>query len=71
MGGRRKRKPKPQGRLSAPSCKGWKDFLLINFLTEGNCFTEFCWFLPNINMNQLEMYICPLPLEPPSQDGRS
>ena len=22
------------------------------FLIEGNCFTESCWFVPNINMNQ-------------------
>ena len=25
-----------------------------------------CWSLPYINMNQLWVYICPLPLEPPS-----
>ena len=24
----------------------------INFLVKDNCFTELCWFLPNINMNQ-------------------
>ena len=22
-----------------------------------------CWFLPNINMNQLEVHVCPFPLE--------
>ena len=31
-----------------------------------NCFTILCWFLPYINMNQPWIYICPLPLEPPS-----
>ena len=31
---------------------------------EDNCFTILCWFLPNINMNQLQVYLCPLPLEP-------
>ena len=25
-----------------------------------------CWFLPNINMNQPQIYICPLPLTTPS-----
>ena len=25
-----------------------------------------CWFLPHINMNQSQAYICPLPLQPPS-----
>ena len=24
-----------------------------------------CWFLPSINMNQPQVYICPLPLKPP------
>jgi len=33
---------------------------------EDNCFTMLCWFLPYINMNQSQVYICPLPLEPPS-----
>ena len=31
-----------------------------------NCFTEFCCFLSSINMNQPQVYLCPLPLEPPS-----
>ena len=31
-----------------------------------NCLTEFCCFLSNLNMNQPEVYIYPLPLEPPS-----
>ena len=39
---------------------------LKKFLLEGNCFTILCWFLPYINMNQPKVYICPLPLEPPS-----
>ena len=25
-----------------------------------------CWFLPNINMNRPQVYICPFPLKPPS-----
>ena len=27
-------------------------FFLFIFLLKGNCFTEFCYFLSNINMNQ-------------------
>ena len=30
------------------------------------CFTVLCQLLPFINMNQPQVYICPLPLEPPS-----
>ena len=30
------------------------------------CFTILCWFLPYIIMNQPQVYICPLPLEPSS-----
>ena len=33
---------------------------------KGNCLTEFCCFLSNINRNQLQVYICPLPPELPS-----
>ena len=36
------------------------------FLLEDNCFTILYWFLPDINMNQSQVYICSLPLEPPS-----
>ena len=28
--------------------------------------TILCWFLPHINMNRSQVYICPIPLEPPS-----
>ena len=31
-----------------------------------NLFTEFCCFLSNLNMNQSQVYIFPLPFEPPS-----
>ena len=31
-----------------------------------NCFTELCWFLPDINRNQSWVYICPFSLDPPS-----
>ena len=40
--------------------------LCIYFSLKDNCFTVLCWFLLNINMNQPQVYICPLPLEPPS-----
>ena len=33
---------------------------------EDNCFMMRCWFLLYNNMNQLYVYIYPLPLEPPS-----
>ena len=36
------------------------------FLIEDNCFTEFCCFLSNINITQPQVYMCSLPLEPPS-----
>ena len=26
--------------------------ILFIFKLKDNCFTEFCWFLPNINVNQ-------------------
>ena len=29
-----------------------------------NCSTILCWFLPYVNMNQSQVYACPLPLEP-------
>ena len=41
-------------------------FFLIYFLLKDNGFTEFCCFLSNLNMNQLQVYICPLPFETPS-----
>ena len=37
----------------------------IYFLLKDNCFTEFCCFLSNINMTQPQVYIYPLPFEPP------
>ena len=39
--------------------------LYISLLRD-NCFTELCLFLPNITMNQPQVHMCPLPLEPPS-----
>ena len=39
-------------------------YILYLFQLENNCFTILCWLLPYINMNQPEVYICPLPLEP-------
>ena len=31
-----------------------------------NCFTELCCFLSNLNMNRPQVYMCPLPLDPPA-----
>ena len=44
-------------------------FLLLQqnglfLLLKDNCFTEFCCFLSNLNMNQPYVYIYPLPSEP-------
>ena len=33
---------------------------LIYLKSKDNCFIELCCFLPNINMNQPQVYICPL-----------
>ena len=41
-------------------------FFVVNlyiFKLKDSCFTELCWFLLNINMNQPQVYICSLPLE--------
>ena len=32
------------------------------FQSKDNCFSVLCWFLPNINMSQPQVYPCPLPL---------
>ena len=40
--------------------------LFVCFLLKDNCFTEYCCFLSNLNMNQPEVYISPLTSEPPS-----
>ena len=39
-------------------------YLFLNL--EDNCFTILGWFLPYINMNQPQVYTCPLSLERPS-----
>ena len=39
---------------------------LIIFLLKDYCFTEFCCFLSNLNMNQPRAYIYPLPFGTPS-----
>ena len=41
-------------------------FFLIYFLLKYNCFTEFCCFLSNLDMNQPSVYIYPRPFQPPS-----
>ena len=38
-----------------------------SFLIARYFFTILCWFLPYISMNQPQVYICPLSLEPPSR----
>ena len=43
---------------------GAEEFIYL--LLKDNCFTEFCCFLENLNINQPEVYIYPLPFEPPS-----
>ena len=40
-------------------------FFSCFFLMEDNCFTILYWPLLYINMNQLQIHICPLPPEPP------
>ena len=34
------------------------------FFIGANYFVILCWFLPYINVNQHQVYLCPLPLEP-------
>ena len=43
-------------------------FMLVfkKLLLQDVCFTILCWLLPHININQSQVYICPLSLEPPS-----
>ena len=40
-------------------------FLKIYFELEDDWFTIWCWFLPYSSMNQPQVYMCSLPLEPP------
>lgn len=42
-------------------------FVIPFFKLEDNCFIMFYWFLPYLNLNQPQGYVCPLPLEHPSQ----
>ena len=44
----------------------WNFKILLIFQLKDNCFTEFCYFLSNINMNQPQVHPCPLPRETPS-----
>ena len=45
---------------------GFSFFKKIIFLLKDNCFTEFCCFLSNLNMNQPSVYSYPILFEPPS-----
>ena len=38
-------------------------YFFIHFLLKDNCFTEFCYFLSNLNINQPWVYIYPLPFK--------
>ena len=55
--------------LCKPPGKPWGVIVFFFFLTffllllKDNSFTEFCCFLSNLNMNQLSVYIYPLPFE--------
>ena len=40
-------------------------FFYYLFLLKDNCFTEFCCFLSNLNMNQPQVYLYPLLSETP------
>ena len=49
-----------------------EDFKTLYFLLlKDKCFTEFCCFLSNLNMNQAQVYKHPLPFESPSQSQPS
>ena len=49
-----------------PTSSSFFSFFLFlrNFSLGDNCFTMWCWFLPHNIMNQLYVYIYPLPPEP-------
>ena len=55
-----------QGQMWWDHCNNQTIISFFFFLLKDNSFTEFCCFLSNLNMNQPSVYICPLPLEPPS-----
>ena len=40
----------------------FSSILFFFFKLKDNCFTEWCWFLPDLNMDQPWVYIWPLPL---------
>ena len=37
----------------------------LSFVKQDNCFTILNWPLPHITVNQPQVYMCPLPAEPP------
>ena len=53
------------GPESMCQCMGFLFFFSF-LLLKDNWFTEFCCSLSNLNMNQPQVYIYPLPFEPPS-----
>ena len=62
-------KADPMGKTSVHKGANDGDLFVVVlkiFSLEDNCFTVLYWSLPYINMNQPKVYICPLPLEPPS-----
>ena len=54
--------PLEKGMATHSSILAWR----IPWTEEDNCFTVLCWPLPYINMNQPQVYTCPLPPAPPS-----
>ena len=41
-------------------------FAFLFFFFNSRIIATVCWFLPHINMDQPQVYICPLPCKPPS-----
>ena len=58
-----------QGSLTCCSTWSYKDLVMIEWLNSNkqqNLLYNVVWFPPYINMNQPQVHICSLPLEPPS-----
>ena len=55
-------------RVVAASCRGYITDSLHSsfFFFNSKIIATLCWFLPYINMDQPQVYICPLPCKPPS-----
>ena len=51
---------------NTPRHTGHAVYVCSPAIHEDNCFTILWWFLPYINISQPQVYMCPLPFEPPS-----